>query len=226
VEYQFHPIADLFPLMEGADFNALVAGIKKNGFLDGNEIRTFEEKILDGRNRYRACLKAGVPPRFKPWNGDDPYSFVTSMNLHRRNMSIQERAFVAEAMATMRQGQKKADRPVGLSDTSVPEAAALLNVSTKSVQRARVIKNEGDETLVADVKSGDVSLRAAADKILATRPKETNKRKRLLTRHSHVPCEGMKRCEEAESAMNRIQIDDRERAKAFAHLRRWCDAHE
>ncbi|MCD6295935.1 MAG: ParB N-terminal domain-containing protein, partial [Deltaproteobacteria bacterium] len=50
---EFHEIANMFPLMEGTEFDALVTDIKENGLLE--PIWLYENKILDGRNRYRAC---------------------------------------------------------------------------------------------------------------------------------------------------------------------------
>lgn len=57
---EFHPLANVFPLMEGVDFDELVESIKASGQLE--PIIMFEGKILDGRNRARACKSAGVTP--------------------------------------------------------------------------------------------------------------------------------------------------------------------
>jgi ParB-like chromosome segregation protein Spo0J len=82
----YHPLADLFPLLEGREFDELVADIKANGLHEC--IVLLDEQILDGRNRYRACIAAGVEPLFVPYRGDDPAAFVVSMNVARRHLAF------------------------------------------------------------------------------------------------------------------------------------------
>jgi len=98
-DLKFHPLAGIFPLMEGAEFDELVADIKANG-LQSN-IALYEGKILDGRNRYRACLAAGVTPL--TYNAErlitDPTAFVVSANLHRRHLTAaQKRDLIAKLL--------------------------------------------------------------------------------------------------------------------------------
>jgi hypothetical protein len=57
-ELRFHPLADIFPLMEGVDLDALVADIKAHKLQ--NKIVLYEGMILDGRNRYRAMRALGA----------------------------------------------------------------------------------------------------------------------------------------------------------------------
>lgn len=71
--------------MQDKEFAALVESVRTNGLRD--PILLYEGKILDGRNRYNACLKAKVEPQFEPWEGDDPWEFVWDTNAERRNIS-------------------------------------------------------------------------------------------------------------------------------------------
>ena len=96
---QFHPLADLFPLLEGVDFDELVADVRAHGVRES--IWIYEEKILDGRNRHRAAAVAGVACPTRPYEGDDPVGFVVSQNLKRRHLSGSQRAMVAAKLATM-----------------------------------------------------------------------------------------------------------------------------
>jgi ParB-like chromosome segregation protein Spo0J len=95
----FHPLANRFPLMEGEELDALVADIRKHGLRES--IILFEGKILDGRNRYRACIEAGAEPAYsKRFTGTqaDAVAFVISANIHRRHLTPAKRR---EVIATL-----------------------------------------------------------------------------------------------------------------------------
>jgi len=154
---EFHPLADIFPLLDGADFDALVADIREHGLHE--PIVLFEGQIIDGRNRYRACSAAGIEPTFAAYTGDDPIAFVVSLNLRRRHLDESQRAMVAAKLATLKDGQRS-DLVEGLP---IGRASELLNVGERSVARAREVQDHGVPELVHAVEQGSVSVSAAAD---------------------------------------------------------------
>jgi hypothetical protein len=150
---QFHPFADIFPLLEGEAFAAFVENIKANGLL------VFKGKILDGRNRYRTCLEAGIEPDFVDNSGDDPLSDVLSWNLHRRHLNESQRAWIEAKIANMPRGTNKhAQICAPLQD----DAAAMLNVSRRTVQHAATIRDLSIPELQHAVEQGHLSASIAA----------------------------------------------------------------
>lgn len=125
----FHPLADAFPLIEGPEFDALVADVRENGVRE--RIVLFERMILDGRNRYRAAVAAGLPRleaeealtrekrfgggtfeqtstlfrAFSPTIEGDPARFVVSLNIHRRHLTQAMRAMATVKLATLQPGR-------------------------------------------------------------------------------------------------------------------------
>jgi ParB-like chromosome segregation protein Spo0J len=154
---QFHPLANIFPLLEGVTFDELVADIREHGLHE--PIVVYEDRILDGRNRLRACQAAGVEPAFTAYTGDDPVAYVVSLNLRRRHLDESQRAMVAAKLATLRDGQR-ADLVEGLP---IGRASALLNVGERTVARAREVQEHGTPELVSAVERGAISVSAAAD---------------------------------------------------------------
>lgn len=214
MRYEFHPLANIFPLLEGDELTALADDIKangqhepillaypsepkdykcysgKDGFLgsdakcnlkpdDGRWLCTTcdygvapcEPLILDGRNRYRACLQAGVEPWFEDVGLPEARwpSYVVSLNLRRRHLNESQRSLVAAKLANLKDGQTKTGASIDAPVSQI-DAAELLNVSRPSVQRAAAIIEKGETTLVEAVQDGKVSVFAAAD--VATLPKE------------------------------------------------------
>jgi hypothetical protein len=155
----FHPLADLFPLIEGAEFDELVADVRSNGVRE--PIWIYQGKILDGRNRYRAAQVAGVECPTRAYDGDDPTGFVISLNIQRRHLTTSQRAMIAAQLASLKDGQRSDE----VAGTSIEVAAQLLNVGRASVERAKIVQQEGGPGLIAAVKAGEVSVAGAVEQI-------------------------------------------------------------
>jgi ParB-like chromosome segregation protein Spo0J len=153
----FHPLANIFPLMQGSEFDDLVADIKTNRL--NMPIVLHEGMILDGRNRYRACIAAGVEPRFESYDGKDPAAFVVSANAQRRHLNTTQRALAAAELACLREGQR-ADLVQG---TSIDVAARRLSVGRASVDRAKVVVKQGVPELRDALRRGKIAISAAAE---------------------------------------------------------------
>lgn len=169
---KFHPLANLFPLIDGAEFDALVADVKANGVR--RPIVLFEGMVLDGRNRYLAAREAGVGYPVVDFTGHDAVSFVVSENLRRRHLTETQRSMVAAKLANLPRGgdRRTADQTANLQfepandpapQVSRAQAAEMLNVSERSVNHARAVVDHGTPALVAAVEAGQVSVSAAAE---------------------------------------------------------------
>lgn len=171
IDMPAHPLADLFPLIEGQQFDELVASIRENGQFDA--IVLLDGAILDGRNRYRACKAAGVQPRFETFAGTNPAKFVAAKNVHRRNLTTNERALIAAKMASLVNGsnQYKARAEEGVVETtpiiSMAQAANLMGVSRDTAICAKTILDHGSEVDIAAIRKG-AGIRPMADKIRAS----------------------------------------------------------
>lgn len=163
-----HPLANAFPLMEGQEFDDLVADIDKNGL--HHPVVRFEGKILDGRNRYNACQTLGIPHRETEYHGDDPVGFVISENITRRHLDPAQRAMAAEKLATASLGYNQHSNGEGPSGevgtdgkaTTTAEAAELMGVSHASVERVRQTRRRAVPEVVDAMEKGDLSPNAAA----------------------------------------------------------------
>lgn len=166
----FHPLAEVFPLVEGDEFQRLVTDIKVNGLRQ--PIVQLDGMILDGRNRYRACLAAGRPPRYANMpRGTDPLAYVMSANLHRRHLNESQRAMVAARLANMPFGGNQhivetdtGSAPLPTLIVTQSEAATMLDVSSRSLRSAKVVQDKGVASLVGQVERGTVAV-AIAEKI-------------------------------------------------------------
>ena len=97
MKYDFHPAADLFPMMSDEELDALGEDMLQHAQREA--IIIYRGQILDGRNRYLACLAKGIEPKFREERPADPYAFVATVNLHRRHLDTSQRAMIAARLA-------------------------------------------------------------------------------------------------------------------------------
>ena len=166
-EYELHPLCTLFPRLTGAEFNALRDDIQANGLRQ--PIVLHEGRILDGGNRYRACIEAGVAPKFVEFGGGNLVSFVLSANLHRRHMSAgQQAAIVASAQdwakAHGHGGARRGDQVATLPLETVSQRAAESGASARTQRMADKVA-KADPELAKKVAHGEVSLPKALAKV-------------------------------------------------------------
>lgn len=111
-EPQAHRYAGLFPMIEPKEFEELKADIKQHGLLQ--PIYLYENQILDGRNRHKACIELGITPRFEEYKGNAPLDFVISLNLKRRHLTSAQMGCVAvDALPLFREEAKKRQQAAG-----------------------------------------------------------------------------------------------------------------
>lgn len=195
---EFHPVANIFPLMEGQEFEDLCEDIEANGLREPICLHP-DGRIIDGRNRYRGCVAVGVEPESYEWSEEEYgplVAFVLSLNLHRRHLTESQRAMVAAEIANLDKGRPTTDQENAQicafsEDAETPpitqaEAAEMLNISRRTVQVAKQVKDKGAPELVESVRRGQVSVSAAAEvaklpqqeqQVIVARGKEEIKKK-------------------------------------------------
>jgi ParB-like chromosome segregation protein Spo0J len=97
-----HPLANIFPMLRKRQRAALAEDIGERGLL--HPIVLHDDMILDGRNRYEACLEVGVEPRFDVYEGDDPLGHVMALNSFRRHLNDGARQLAAAQLANISRG--------------------------------------------------------------------------------------------------------------------------
>ena len=152
------------PADRGRGVRELVASIKEEGLRE--PIVILEGAILDGRNRYNACLAAGVEPVFTPFRGDDPVRFVLAANVHRRHLNESQRATIAAKIANLTHGgDRRSDQAANLPVPTQAEAAEMLNVSERSVRTARKVLEQAESADIEAITKGKATVSGIAKKL-------------------------------------------------------------
>lgn len=107
-----HPIANVWPMLSKEELQELADNIQQLGLLQ--PVVLYEGKILDGRNRARACELAGVDIKTTKYEGDDPIGYALALNEKRRHLTSSQRAALAVELKPLYAAEaKKRQRAAG-----------------------------------------------------------------------------------------------------------------
>ena len=181
-----HPASEIFPMMGESELADLAKDIRENGLLE--PVVLFENLVIDGRNRMAACRLAGVQPQFITENIASPTQYVVSKNLHRRHLTLGQRAAIGVAMLPLLQAEAKARQeesrvkpgeypghkvvvslppPSSKHGKSTDIAAEAVQVGSSSIGRARVVK-DADPEAFRRIEHGESTVNAEYRKLRNT----------------------------------------------------------
>lgn len=170
MDYQIHELALYIPEMSPDEYIELKEDIRKNGLL--TPLTLYQDKILDGRHRYKACQELGIEATFDYYNGDAPAAFVLSKNIFRRHLTAGQKAAIATDMLPFY--EEEAKKRMSLGGQGSPKLDTLekgraaeklgetIGVSKSYIAEAKRLKKENPD-LFEKVKSGELSLGKAPD---------------------------------------------------------------
>ena len=204
-ELKPHPIAERYPLLGGTDFDEFKANIETNG--QRVVIVLFEGKILDGRNRYRACQELGIVPLTTEFKGTYQEASVYSdvLNLHRRHLTREQKREVIAFK--LKENPDRSDRAVADEVKASPSTVASVRRKASGVQLGHPEK----ETRVGRDGKRQKSSKANSKQMPIVQ--EVNEEKQ--TSHTGRLPKGITLGNEAINALIRIPKNDSLRARGF-----------
>jgi len=180
---------NIFPAAKAEDYNRLRDDIRDNGYDSKQPIIIYEGEVLDGWNRWTACLELKINPPTRQFDGDESEAIGLVMRTNkRRNLNSGQWATIAveaeDIMAELARHvekerririaaarnddetrQKIASSQKDLTKTST-KAAQIFNTNRTYINQAAKIKQAAPEVF-RKVKDGKMTMQDAARAVRA-----------------------------------------------------------
>jgi len=158
-----HQFAEAIPEMTPAEYSDLKADLKANG--QRVPIIIYQDEILDGRNRYRACKELRIEPKATTFKGTEmeAASLVISLNIKRRHLTVGQRSTIGvnTLLPVMKEQAKERHRgkeirepknrrsksDEGKATTQVAKAVGVSRAAVEQAVFLCLINKEADDSL-------------------------------------------------------------------------------
>lgn len=211
-EIKVHPIADLFPLLAGEEYESLLTSIGELGQQQPIIVDT-KGWLIDGRNRIAACRELGIKPSVSIVDlpEDEIVAHIYAANFARRHMTKGQKAM----LVVMAHAEE---------DVSVGGLAGWAGVGTTYIKRAVYVRLNAPGK-VDEIIAGTAGLIATYKELteVPNVPVSTDMSERALSAQSCItPQEGTKQTpnrtapkskltpiQKALSALDNVPLEDR-----------------
>jgi len=174
---------NIFPAAKAEDYNRLKDDIRDNGYDSKQPIVIYEGEVLDGWNRWTACLELKINPPTRQFYGDESEAIGLVMRTNkRRNLNSGQWATIAveaeyiikaiseQSDKRMKAGKsnpsQKIDQGSRNEQRSTHKAAEIFNTNRTYVSQAAKIKHAAPEVF-EKVKAGKMTMQDAARAVRA-----------------------------------------------------------
>ena len=183
---------NIYPEMKEEAYVSLKNDIEINGYDFKFPIWIYEDEIIDGWNRFKACKELGIIPIYEKFIGDEiqAINFILRTN-NRRDLTSYQRTLLALEFEEM--FREKAKKNQIRKANSVPQISAKQNIETRkelakiakvshdTISKVKKIQEKAPQEVKAKLATGEVSINAAYKEIKKEEKKEEKiaERKRL-----------------------------------------------
>jgi len=174
---------NIFPAAKAEDYNRLRDDIRDNGYDSNQPIIIYEGEVLDGWNRWTACLELKINPPTRQFDGDESEAIGLVMRTNkRRNLNSGQWATIAveaeditkaiseQSDKRMKAGKsnpsQKIDQGSRNEQRSTHKAAEIFNTNRTYVSQAAKIKQAAPDVF-EKVKAGKMTMQDAARAVKA-----------------------------------------------------------
>ncbi|MFD4316427.1 ParB/RepB/Spo0J family partition protein [Streptomyces sp. NPDC058548] len=138
-------------MLDEEELHALAEDIREHG-LRQPVVLDATGRILDGKNRLRACEIAGVEPAYITYEGDDARAYVLSVNSRRRHLTKGQLAMIAASACSVSEHAGRSE-----TEQTARSVSEQTGLSIGRIGQARTVLRHAPD-LVDGVISGAVSL--------------------------------------------------------------------
>ena len=175
-----HEYAGAFPMLDDAGYAELRSSIKAQGLIHPI-VLSWDLEIVDGRNRYKACVELGVQPQFVRLDkGVDVAAWAFAANIARRHLTTFQKI---DALRVLYPERTRGARARKYSNEMSADTLAKMSKSpTAEARKADAVRFGSPHFIVEELRRAEPCIEVADAYSVRNEPEDVQRRALLQVR--------------------------------------------